>query len=74
MIFNSTFNFRTFSYRMLIFFEVWVSLHWTRSNAKRKLATFASGRLRHLLKIGHQLATILSKPSFKQQLAKFASS
>ena len=30
--------------------EVWrlkVRLDWTRSNAKRRLATFASGRLRH---------------------------
>ena len=30
-------------------------LHSTRSNANRRLATFANGRLRHLLKIGQSL-------------------
>ena len=30
-------------------------LPWTRSNAKRRLATFASGFLRHLLKIGQPI-------------------
>ena len=29
-----------------------VRLHWTRSNAKRRLATFANCRLHYLLKIG----------------------
>ena len=51
-----------------------VRLHWARSNAKRRLVTFASGRLRYLFKTGQPFKNNFVYNEVKQPLAKFATS
>ena len=52
--------------------EVKVRLRWTRSNAKRRLATFACGRSRNSIKIAKHSLTFLSKlVKLSNRLRKF---